>query len=193
MTIISANKLDAYIQSLTSQISASVENIKSKQTQTPIADTSWQKAEESRAVANSGSFPISISYLEPKVISSIQHFVQESNTDKMHENSSRREQVAEEENSASDKSEKTSAAAASDFADTLDSLFSAQKQEEVSKTSLIYGNKMPQSEVPLGVITEGIRADYVASAYDYVFNIDNQPLIKIEFMHKYNRSFDYTI
>ena len=34
---------------------------------------------------------------------------------------------------------------------------------------------------------------YAAAAYDYIFNINNRPQVLIDYMHEYNRSFDFRV
>lgn len=40
---------------------------------------------------------------------------------------------------------------------------------------------------------QSINASYAANAYDTVANINMPPQVLIDFMHEFNRSFDYTI
>lgn len=40
---------------------------------------------------------------------------------------------------------------------------------------------------------EAVSGAYAANAYDYVAGINSRPQVLIDFMHEFNRSFDYTI
>ena len=40
---------------------------------------------------------------------------------------------------------------------------------------------------------EAVSGAYAANAYDYVAGINSRPQVLINFMHEFNRSFDYTI
>lgn len=194
MTTISAHKLDSYIQSLTSQISTSVEHIKSGRTG-KLTDGSFSKQQESdnRFNVNGAAFSFDVSYLEPNMLSAVQRFVQETDAGKMRENQARREQVEGEENPQAHETEEISENDAPAFAEALDSVFAAQRTQK-EQGGVKAANLAKETAVrAYSLAVEGISAGYVSSAYDYVFNINNRPQIKIEFMHKYNRSFDYTI
>ena len=194
MTAISANKLDAYIQNLTSRISTSVENIKSGRAgRFTAGNVSDRQGNNSCFNVEDNVFSFGVSYLEPNMLSAVQRFVQETEAGKMRENQTRREQVESEENQAAQKSENLSETDMPDFAEALDSVFTDNRTQAV-REELKTDNLAAEKAVRTYSLTvEGISAGYVSSAYDYIFNINNRPQIKIEFMHKYNRSFDYMI
>lgn len=194
MTAISANKLDTYIQSLTSQISASVDKIKSERAGDFSAERiSKQTDNTCRSAIGENAFAFGVSYLEPKMLSAVQHFVQEAGAGKMREDSARREQVEDGNAPKTKETENLSETERPDFAETLDSVFASDKTEQVRENFQMHGLSTEKTALSFFSAMEGIGADYVSSVYDYVFNLNNRPQIKIEFMHKYNRSFDYTI
>lgn len=194
MTAISANKLDAYIQNLTSRISTSVENIKSGRAgRFTAGNVPDSQGGDSRLNVAGNVFSFGVSYLEPNMLSAVQRFVQEADAGKMRENRTHREEIEGEENSSAQKAENLPETDMPDFAEALDSVF-AGKQTQLLREGIRADNPAAEKTVrTYSSAVEGISAGYVSSAYDYVFNINNRPQIKIEFMHKYNRSFDYMI
>lgn len=194
MTAISANKLDAYIQNLTSRISTSVENIKSGRAgRFTAGNVPDSQGSDSRFNVAGNVFSFGVSYLEPNMLSAVQRFVQEADAGKMRENRTHREQVEGEENLVAQKAENLPETDMPDFAEALDSVFADKQTQEVREGFKTDSSAAEKTVRTYSSAVEGISAGYVSSAYDYVFNINNRPQIKIEFMHKYNRNFDYTI
>ena len=173
---------------LTAEISKSVSQIKEK-TATLNLETSFPTAEnQSNVFSNLNSY--AVSYLEPQALYTVQKLASDiAQGEKLNRNQQEKN-VLNEEQKEPQQTEKTENQTSfwemlNAFEDSSLRLygFSAYGMNVENKSNLLATMPFVQS----------INASYAANAYDTVANINTPPQVLIDFMHEFNRSFDYTI
>lgn len=182
----SLNSLSPDFSGLTAEISKSVSHIRAKAAALRPETTEIAQPENFKGLPLNGC---AVSYLEPQASFAIQKFVSETRAEeKLNRQPSQKNVLNDEEkNTPEIEPTETAVSFAEELASTVD--FSSLRYGlfAYGATAADAGNLfiMPGQETVSGT--------YAAGAYDYVAGINSQPQILIDFMHEFNRSFDYTI
>ncbi len=194
MTGLTADKMTNLYADLTSQISKSVKNISRKSASDFVASAQQnQNAEPS--VQQTGFSGYVFSYLEPSSLYNLHRISADlKNDDKLREQNRQKNQAADNERQAE--------AERNGNHEQVDGISFASELQNFSKPDAQFVTKLYRqnflnkiSEAPLflsGSFTAN-DAGYANKAYNYTFNLNNAPDMRIEYMHKYNRNFDYRI
>lgn len=198
MSGLSLDRMQNIYTDLTSQISSSVKNIKLKQGQEFSLPVSNLPANDSATSSNYSIGGFSFSYLEPGSLYNLHRVLQEpTEKDGLRHNSKNQQQVADDDSqkaSVQDNKE-NNAVEASIFVEELKS--TAQQMDAALVARLYRQNDLSQASSVM--MTSGSQKfnlndiKYANDAYNFNFNINKAPDIRLEFMHKFNRSFDYKI
>lgn len=197
MSGLTADKMTNLYADLTSQISKSVKSISQKSAstefQTPaVAETT----ENSPASTNVNFSGYAFSYLEPSSLYNLHQIKTDlRQTDVSGEEKRKQNLVSEGENQPP--------AADNDNQEHIEQLSFADELQNSQKLNARFITRLYQqnilnktSEIPLflsgGNFTQN-DIKYANNAYNYTFKLNNIPDMRIEYMHKYNRSFDYRI
>ncbi len=185
-----ANKLSGLYASLTSQIETSVRNIKEKGTESFAASTSAPAEKETGQV----SFGYSYGYLEPNVAYNIHKISSEmEKEEKLKDKQAFNEQVNEEK----EKNQQTQETAESLGISFYEELSFASKLDSRAAAQIYQKNDLSgYSEIPIlfgGQNYTQYEPQYVAGVYDFVYNINQEQSGDIEYMYKYNKSYDYRV
>lgn len=194
MTGLTADKMTNLYADLTSQISKSVKSISRKSAPDFIASTQKNPAETfSSASVNFSGY--AFSYLEPSSLYNLHRISTDlKNEEPLKEQPPRKNQVAD--NGRQEENERNASS------DQVGGIFFVEELQYVSKpdaqfvTKLYrqnYLNKVSEAPLFLSGSFAANDAGYANKAYNYTFNLNNAPDVRIEYMHKYNRNFDYRI
>lgn len=197
MSGLTTDKLTGLYADLTSQINKSVKNIGLKSEQGFNLPDSQSAAVKSSAVTNNVSFTgYAFSYLEPSSLYNI-HQIKANlqSEEKLKDYQNKQNQVLENEEQElaadNDNSEQVGAVS---FMEELQNNLSLDAR---SITRIYKQNARAEvSAAPLYLSGANFAmhdTKYASDAYNFTFNINNTPDMRIELMHKNNRSFDYRI
>lgn len=178
------------LRQVTADIAESVARLKaqrSAETQADAADVQGQTAAKTQLILDG----YTVSYLTPQSAYAVQSFVSEDaeiskrqgNVYKDAEDALTREQPStlNEDNSISFREELLSLQANADYAGAA--------------RAYAFGAGFSENQV-LSVSGAGYTEggfSYAAAAYEYVFSLNRQPDILIDYMHEYNRDFDFKV
>lgn len=170
---------------LTAEISRSVSHIKEKAAQSPEANFSTTQAQNNVFSFNG----YAVSYLEPQALYTVQKMASDITGEKLNRNRQEKN-VLNEEQKAPQETEKS---------ENLTSFWEELSSFEDNSLRLYgfsaYGLKVSTTDKLFGVmpITQSISTSYASEAYNTVANLNTPQQVLIDFMHEFNRSFDYTI
>lgn len=195
MESLSAGRMQNVYSGLMSSISASVRNIRVKQT---------EEYQPNRFSGNVDKIPFgqfslgayAVSYLEPQVLFSIHHLRENENSEQLKKHSTEKESVQ-------DWDEQTAQTVANNdntidvtFWESLQNMITAPNAEAVAG---IYGRNnnilsiLPQETFWGKGFAMG-EVKYANDTYSFNYKVANDaPSMTIEYMHKNNRSFDYRV
>lgn len=195
MSGLTADKMTNLYADLTSQISKSVKNISQKSAFShSVAVPENPKEQPLTASVNFSGY--AFSYLEPSSLYNLHRINADlTNEEKLKGQNRRQNQVAEngrqEQPAENDNLEQI---ATGSFMEELQNSF---KPAARFVTKIYQQNSLNKvSEMPLFLSGANFTANdvkYANNAYNFTFNLNNMPDMRIEYMHKYNRSFDYRI
>lgn len=197
MSGLTADKLTGLYADLTSQINKSVKNIGLKSDQGFNLPDNHSAAVKSSAVTNNVSFTgYAFSYLEPSSLYNIHQIKANLQSEEnIKDQTKKHNQVLENEEQAPQAhNDNAEQAGAVSFMEELQNNLSLDAR---SITRIYKQNARAEVSVaPLylsGADFAMHDTKYASDAYNFTFNINNTPDMRIEFMHKNNRSFDYRI
>ena len=180
------NSLSPDFSGLTAEISKSVSHIRAK------AAALHLNSPETAGTENVNGFQLNgcaVSYLEPQSLFAVQKFVSEAGEGERLNRQPRQKNVFNEEGKNAPEIGQAETpvsfweelASVADYSSFRQSLFAYGTAAAETGNLFI----MPGQEAVSGA--------YAANAYDYVAGINSRPQVLIDFMHEFNRSFDYTI
>lgn len=182
---------------ITSEISKSVSNIKAKAQAMQFEAPSPEPAVANSNFNNLSSNNYAVSYLEPHALYSLQKFVSEA------DDASKLRQQNKQKNIFNSEDEAQTTAAGEETQSTENGIsFLEALTGSSDNSTLLHGlEAYRQSQSGQGnehfLAMKGqaapIESSYATGAYNYVFNINAKPQVLIDFMHEFNRSYDYTI
>lgn len=180
------NSLAPDFSNLTTEISKSVNYIRSKATDVHF---NTPDVAQNDAFNNFSLHGYAVSYLEPQALFSIHKFVSETEQgEKLNRQSQHKSIFNEDEKNTSD-IDKTKKATG----------FAEELSTTADFSSLRYGISAYQTTIPRNdspfIIPEHetVSGIYATGAYTYVADINSKPQVLIDFMHEFNRSYDYII
>lgn len=180
------------LRQVTADISHSVENLRLKE-QGPYERglTTQTETETQQNQAVFGGY--TVTYLAPQAVYAIQSFV--SGNDEIGEQ--RRGNVFRDAEQTETGLKPELSADETDEISFQDELFALQNNNDYAGAARAYAlNGGASGNLVVTAGGEGLISGgfgYAAAAYDYVFNINAQPQVLIDYMHEYNRSFDFRI
>ena len=180
------NSLSPDFSGLTAEISKSVSHIRAK------AAAPHLNPPETAGTENVNGFQLNgcaVSYLEPQSLFAVQKFVSEAGEGEKLNRQPRQKNVFNEEGKNAPEIGQAETpvsfweelASVADYSSFRQGLFAYGTAASETGNLFI----MPGQETVSGA--------YAANAYDYVAGINSRPQVLIDFMHEFNRSFDYTI
>ncbi len=180
------------LRQVTADISRSVENLRLRE-QGPY-ERGLTTQTETEAQQNQAVFGgYTVTYLAPQAVYAIQSFV--SGNDEVEEQS--RGNVFRDAEQTETGRKPELSADETDGISFQDELFALQNNNDYAGAARAYAlNGGTSGNLVVTAGGEGLISGgfgYAAAAYDYVFNINSQPQILIDYMHEYNRSFDFRI
>lgn len=197
MSGLTADKMTGLYANLTSQIAKSVQNIGQKSEQGFNLPQDQSVAAKSSSVSGNISFSgYAFSYLEPSSLYNL-HQIKATlqNEERVKDYSQNQNPVLENEEQAqkaeNDNDEQVNAVSFMDElqnntnldAKSITKLYQQNSRSAISAAPLfLSGNNFAMND-----------SKYAADAYKFTFNINNVPNLRIEYMHKYNQSYDYRI
>lgn len=197
MSGLTADKMTNLYADLTSQITKSVKNIGLKSEQGFTLPQEQSPAATPSSFAENASFTgYAFSYLEPTSLYNIHQIKTKlQSEEQVKEHAKNQNPVLENEDQANqadnDNLEQIKAVS---FMDELQNNLSLDAK---SITKLYQQNSRTQASVaPLYLSGNNFAmhdTKYATDAYNFTFNINNMPDMRIEYMHKFNRSYDYRI
>lgn len=194
MTGLTADKMTNLYADLTSQISKSVKNISRKSAPDFAAPAPKNPAETSSAASVSFS-GYAFSYLEPSSLYNLHRISADlKNEETLKEQNRHKNQVADDERQTQTESNAGSEQVGGiSFAEELQYVSKPDAQFVTKLYRQNFLNKVSEAPLFLSGSFAANDAGYADKAYNYTFNLNNVPDARIEYMHKYNRSFDYRI
>lgn len=197
MSGLTADKMTNLYVDLTSQINKSVKNIGLKSEQGFNLSQQQSATVKSSSVSENISFSgYAFSYLEPSSLYNL-HQIKANlqSEEQVKEHTKNQNPVLENEEQAqkaeNDSEEQVNAVSFMDElqnntsldAKSITKLYQQNSRSAVSVAPLfLSGNDFAMNDTK-----------YAADAYNFTFNINNVPNLRIEYMHKYNQSYDYRI
>lgn len=173
---------------LTAEISKSVSQIKEKAA-TLNLETSFPTAENQNNIFN-GINSYAVSYLEPQALYTVQKLASDiAQGEKLNRNRQEKNVLNEDQKAPQQTKQAENQTSFWEMLNTFEDSslrlygFSAYGMNVENKNNLLATMPFVQS----------INASYAANAYDTVANLNTPPQVLIDFMHEFNRSFDYTI
>lgn len=194
MASVSLNSPVFDFSKITSEISQSVSNIKGKTSalklQLPLEENAPQNNYNNFGL---GSF--AVSYLEPGASFAVHKFVSENQ-----EGENLRKQAGQERDvrngedvKAATSGDETEGTSGVSFLDELYNRITSVSSQQADKAYRQDYSFVAPVSVFGGENANSSRPDKAAQAYDYVFNINAPRKVLIDFMHGYNRNFDFSI
>lgn len=196
MSTISSDKLQNIYTNLTNQISESIRNISYKQEE-KFVPFGKETTQENKFSSVYGTQSFAVSYLEPKSLYSlqllVQNFSEEENINKKQRNEEQVSDNQERKTKASIEVEELPFQTS--FMDEIynykpapDSFYvsSVYKQNLTHSSSIINMNSGMEKSILSNV-------KYATQTYAFNYNINNEPQVRLDLLHKNNRSFDYRI
>lgn len=198
MSGLSLDRMQNIYTDLTSQISSSVQNIKLKQGQGFSIPSANVPANDSASLPNYSVGSFAFSYLEPNSLYNLHHVLQEpSEKNGLHNQAQNQQQVADDESTKAKikDNEDSNALEAPHF---IDELKNSNPQIDAASIAKLYRQNDLSSASNIMMSSGGQNfslndAKYANDTYNFNFNINKTPEIRLEFMHKFNRSFDYKV
>lgn len=194
MVSVTSNSPMLDFSAITSDIAKSVSNIKAKMSggQFEVANQAVEQQKTSFEGLSLNNY--AVSYLEPNASFSVQKFASETlNAEKSQKH--QKNIFNEDEASVNDNSKQSRNIGGINFLEEL--------SESLSKSDEVRGIEAYQKAAASAPASseffnfnhyfQQANIEYAANAYDYVFNINAEPKVLIDYMHNFNRSFDYTI
>lgn len=191
-----ANSLMPDFSGLTADISKSVNTIKAK-TQALQNDLT-PPVQSQNAESSFKSFSLNnyaVSYLEPQALYSLHRFVAEADDSERLKQQTRRQNIFNnDENTALGSTGETNPDDKISFWEELSQNTDSSNLRQVLQAYGVQSSSSDSSAAFLAAATPSkVSGFYAAEAYDYVFNINTEPKVLIDFMHEFNRSYDYKI
>lgn len=194
MVSVTSNSSLLDFSAVTADIAKSVNNIKAKAQSLQFEVTAHNSNQINTGFENLSLNNYAVSYLEPSSSFSVQKFVSDTSSAERPQNK-QQNIFNEEEGSVKDKNSQSQNINGLNFLEELSGSLSkadeARGIETYQKASAATASK--SEFFNFNNFFQQANVEYAANAYDYVFNINAEPKILIDFMHEFNRSFDYTI
>lgn len=195
--MISASLNNSLLGILTTDINKSVQNITAKNNSFGISTID---ADIKAPVNNNfSSFSVNnyaFSYLEPQALYNVQRFVSEEV-----DGQKLKQQRQKEANISNDnQNENTKNVQEQENINTIS--FGSELEQVTStidfaKATEIYNQNHAKNSFNNNLSLENRNdnnsTQYAANSYNYIFNINKEPTVMLDFMHKYNKSFDFRI
>ncbi len=199
MSAISADKMQNIYRTLTSGIADSVKNIAQKRGQgfSLPADNASDNVSVSGPGGSYSLQNMAFSYLEPSSLYTLQRFVQEMPAGEEAKDRRPRGQVSDdagEKNIAPD-TETTESPNSVSFRDELYNSADLPSAAYVSDAYRQAALSSPSTVNMSYGLEKSFFSDikYATKTYAFNFNVNNKPQIRLDLMHRYNRSFDYRV
>lgn len=192
----SANSLMPDFSGLTADISRSVSTIKAKAQ--VLRNDSIPSAQNQSAGSAFKSFSLNnyaVSYLEPQALYSLHRFVAETDdAEKLKQQNRRPNIFKDDENAAPESAGETNPDDKISFWEEFSQNLNGTILRQTMEAYGVQSSAVDSSAAFLAAATPSkVSGSYAAGAYDYVFNINTEPKVLIDFMHEFNRSYDYKI
>lgn len=195
--MISASLNNSLLNVFTTDINKSVQNIMAKNNNFDASKVNTDVASQINNSFNSFSTNnYAFSYLEPQALYNVQRFASED------VDSQKLKQQRQKEANISNDNQEENTNNVQEHEDINAISFGSELEQVTStidfaKASEIYNQNNTKvtvnSSFSLENRNDNNSTQYVANSYNYIFNINKEPTVMLDFMHKYNKSFDFRI
>lgn len=194
MNGLTADKITSLYADLTSQISRSVKNI-SRKSAADIAVSAQQNQGAFPSVGQTSFSGYAFSYLEPSSLYNLHRISADmAGEDKFKKDNRRQGQVAEKERQKQTENEnRAEQISGTAFTEELQNVSKPDARFVTKLYRQNFLNKVSEAPLLLSGSFAANTASYAGKAYDYTVKLNNAPDTRIEYMHKYNRRFDYRV
>lgn len=194
MSSISAARMQNIYSDLSTSISSSVRNIRFKQAENFQPQT-VQSSETNNIFSSFSLNNYAVSYLEPQALYNLHRAQEDENAGRLNDRR-RQQQVSDEagQNGTDAVNDNVQNAPAVSF---MEELQNSQSFPDAKVVAAVYNQSGGKAAVFENIGSGGFamgEVKYANDAYGFSYrltNIEND--VRIEFMHKYNRSFDYRV
>lgn len=195
--MISASLNNSLLNVFTTDINKSVQNIIAKNNNFDVSKVNIDVASQINNSFNSFSANnYAFSYLEPQALYNVQRFASED------VDGQKLKQQRQKEANISNDNQKENTNNVQEHEDINAISFGSELEQitstiDFAKASEIYNQNNTKAKVNSSFSLENRNdnnsTQYVANSYNYIFNINKEPAVMLDFMHKYNKSFDFRI
>lgn len=187
--VLSVNNSVFDFSKITSEISQSVNNIKGKSVALRL-EIPNQEVSTSANYINS----YAVSYLEPSVSYSIHKFVSENpNSEQLKKQQQENNVSKDEENKSGKIAEEMESSSAISFQEELAQNVSKLDFAKISEIYRNNGNYSTANTIFGQTNTQVFQPEKIAQTYDYIANVNAKKHVLIDFMHEFNRNYDFSI
>lgn len=196
MSNLSAERMQNIYTSLTSSISGSVKNIRQKQAENFTGNKATLTSNDNSLWGGFSLNNYAVSYLQPQTLLNIHNLREDKIDGRLKDRSANRQDIDEGQGQASATKTDTQEVSVVSF---LENLQNIRSKPDAAVVAGIYSQNNKQTS---GFSVENFsgtgfsmgEVKYANETYNFNYNLNNrEPDIKIEFMHKNNRSFDYRV